>query len=287
MHLLGKILAVLVVIGAGANVVFMAKLLEKRTGWIKVVENKKASYLKDKDEPAKLRAELEAAYRDYHRVNSSWGKVHSGVTVQQGGVGVIVNGAGTAEGVRQGQVLHFFQPDGKQGSVYVGPFRVENVADGQFGASFAWIVRKADMDTLRFGADWRVRENVPTADTDNFVAMQHAMLLKDVELKDAVKLLDFAQNRDRKIAEDQLQFRINELHGDPANADKKGILPDYLVDGLVTSIENAEEARNVTLSDVEALRQKLQDVYDEIAAVKTKNDQLIQTPLGANAVSGK
>lgn len=278
MHILGIILAFLTAGGAIGTVVLAPKALQVRTSWIKSVATKREAYLKLKDEPAKLRDELKRHQLEYHRVNYDWGKVFSNVNVQQGGVGVMVQGVGVAEGVRQGQVLHLFQPDGNQGTSYLGPVRVENVADGQFAASATWIVRPQDAATYKFGQPgFRIRENVPAADLENFVKMQHAMSLKDVDLKDAKKWLDYAQNRDRKTAEDQLQFRINELHGDPGQADKKGLLPDYLVDGLVIAIENAEESRNVTLEEVHELRQKLQDVYDEIVEVQNTNSELIQT----------
>lgn len=285
MHILGIILAFLAVIGSGVTVYLSSYALKVRTSWIKNVEKKKDAYLKIKDEPAKLRAELKKHQLEYHRVNYDWGKVFNNVAVNQGGVGVMVQGVGTAEGVRQGQVLHLFQPDGNQGTSYLGPVRVENVADGQFAASATWVVRPQDAASFRFGQGFRIRENVPTADLENFVKMQHSMSLKDVDLKDAKKWLDYAQNRDRKTAEDQLQFRINELHGDPAQADKKGLLPDYLVDGLVIAIENAEETRNVTLEEVHELRQKLQDVYDEIVEVQKKNEDLIQALPGSAPAS--
>ncbi len=282
MHILGIILAFLTAGGALGTVMLTTKTLQVRTSWTKSIEKKRDAYLKIKDEPVKLRAELTKHQLEYHRVTYNWGKFYNNLEVQPGGVGVMVRGAGVADGLRQGQIVHLFRPDDNQASSYVGPFRVENVADGQFAASPTWTVRPTDAATFRLGQPgFRVREMVPAADLENFVKMQHSMSLKDVELKDAKKWLDFAQNRDRKTAEDQLQFRINELHGDPAQADKKGVLPDYLVDGFVIAIENAEESRNVTLEEVHELRQKLQDIYDEIVEIQKKNEELILTLPGA------
>lgn len=281
MHILGNVLAGFAMVGSIGAIFLVPKVHQVRNEWMKRVETRKAEYLKVAGEPAKLKQELWDLEREYSLVNYDWGPVWSGnlqvqvVSAVPGSVTLALNGIGAAEGIRQDQVLQVFQPD-KGGSRYVGPFRVTGVQDGLARVVSTWPAREPDYRTWKFDDGARVRTAVPVSAAQNFVRMQHEMSLKDVVLRDAKTRLDQAETKDRDYAKDQLQFRIDELHGDLGLQGKKGSLPNYLIDGLVSAIEEAEENRNVTLEEVDDLRQSLQDVYDEVQTLRTRNAKLIE-----------
>ena len=62
----------------------------------------------------------------------------------------------------------------------------------------------------------------------------------------------------------------------PSSMPSRPARANYLIDGLVSAIEEAEESRNVTLEEVDDLRQSLQDVYDEVQLLRTRNTKLIE-----------
>lgn len=279
MHILGNILAGFAMVGSIGAIFLVPKVHQVRNEWMKRVETRKAEYLKVAAEPAKLKQELWELEREYSLVNYDWGPVWSGnvqVRVNAAtGVGS-VTGIGAADGIRQDQILHLFQPKGVDGSSYVGPFRVLRVQDGSTDITASWPVRAVDAASWNFDAGARVRTAVPVSAAQNFIRMQHDMSLKDIGLRDAKARLLQAETKDRDYAKDQLQFRIDELHGDLGLQGKKGFLPNYLIDGLVSAIEDAEERRNVTLEEVDDLRQSLQDVYDEVQTLRARNEKLIE-----------
>lgn len=283
MHILGNILAGFAMVGSIGAVFLVPKVYQVRNEWMKRVEARKTDYLKVASEPAKLKQELWDLERDYSLVNFDWGPYwdpdrtpNLQVQINPGTSIGSVNGIGTTDGIRQNQVLHLFQPNGQGGSKYVGPFRVTAVQDDRVAVAATWPVRKEDRDTWQLDGGARVRSAVPVSAALNFIRMQHDMSLKDVGLRDAKERLKQAETKDRDFAKDQLQFRIDELHGDLGLQGKKGFLPNFLIDGLVSAIEDAEEGRNVTLEEVDDLRQSLQDVYDEVQSLQKRNAKLLE-----------
>ncbi len=280
MHILGQILAFLCICGAIGATVLTSQVLQVRNEWMKRVEAKKTAYDKVVPELPKLRQQLLDLEREYHRINYDWGPVWTNLQAGPGAGGpgsIALGGIDATSGVKQDQVIQLFQPDGKGGTSYVGPFKVTVLADGRTGVQANWLVRASEPATWQFGQGWRARAQVPASDSQNFTRYQNELLVRDIDMLHAGRNRDLALNVDRKYAQDHLEFRISELHGDLALADKKGELPDYLVDGLVQAIEDREEVRNLEILKVDDLRHELKKVYDEVKALQLKNEELMKS----------
>lgn len=290
MHILGQILAGLCIIGAFTAAYLTTQVLQVRNEWMKRVETKKVAYEKLVPELPKLRQQLTDLQREYHRVNYDWGPVWSNLQAGPGAGGpgsIALAGIDATSGIKQEQIINLFQPDGKGGTSFVGPFKVTVLADGRTGLQANWLVRATEPATWQFGQGWRARIQVPASDSQNFIRYQNELLLRDIDLQHATRNRDLALNVDRKYAQDHLEFRISELHGDLALADKKGELPNYLVDGLVKAIEDQEEARNAEILQVDDLRHELKKVYDEVKALQLRNEALMKSLPGGNLPASK
>ena len=61
-------------------------------------------------------------------------------------------------------------------------------------------------------------------------------------------------------------------------------LPRYRIDGLVKAISDADEKRNATLEEVDALRHQLKKVYDDVVALQEQNRRIAAELPGADDV---
>lgn len=290
MHLLGKILAGLFIFIAMGATFMTAKVLQVRNEWMKRVETSKTNYQKELPRAPLLRQQLSDLERQENRLVYDWGKTWENLQAGAGAAGagsIILAGIDATTGVKQDQVIQLFQPDGKGGTTYVGPFKVTVLGQGQIGLQANWLFRNGEPTTWQFGAGWRARAQVPASDSQNFIRYQYELLQRDIDMAQATRDRDGALNVDRKYAQDHLDFRISELHGDLALADKKGELPDYLVDGLVQAIEDREEVRNAETLKVDELRHELKKVYDEVKALQLRNEALMKSLPGGQVPVSK
>lgn len=288
MHIVGRILLGLCILLAGTAAYFSAELLSRRNTWMKTVEAKRKAYEEAVPKLPKVKAKLWELQREEHRLVFDQGQVWTDLQATAGQTGpgsVVLAGIDATTGQKPEQVLHLFQPlplaDGQIGTRYVGPFRVKIQADGRTGLSPDWIVSQTDLASWQLGPGWRARTQINASDTANFIRNQVELLLQDTYLLNVTKDRDLAQTTDRKFAEDHLAYRINELHGDLALMDKKGQLPNYLVDGLVQAIEDQEEIRNAEVLAVDELRHRLKGIFDDVKRLQERNAKLVGTLPGA------
>lgn len=287
MHTLGKVLSGFVMIMAFVAVFFTTKVLAIRTSWMSNVEAKAAAYEASVPKVELARQQLLEAESRFKQVLHGWAPL-LGANVQvapnPGTPGQII--LGMSVGLRQpdgnlpAQVVHVFSPTGAAGeSIYVGPFRVVQVGNGQSSAEAAWPLRDSDK------ANWpqpfqlgqcRVYGSTPSSGPENVLAYSQLMIKRDELLAATTQLRD-VRNQEVQVANEHLEYRNNELHGDPALEGDKGLLPDYLIDGLVSAIEAADETRNMTATEVDKLRHRLKLAHDEVQELTKKNRELVKS----------
>ena len=293
MHILGKILAFFTVaLGIGA-IVLTTRTLQVRNEWMKSVTTKRAAYEETIPELARVKQELIDKRTQYELLVQLWAPmIGANVAITPNGQdGIILNGVGPASGIRQNQIIHVFSPDAAGGSNYIGPFKVNLVQAGRSGAVAAWPLRGFERAnwarTFIFGNQCRVYGAVPTNAPETLLRYSQLLLSKD-ELLAAKSTLRDVRANEVQVANEHLTFRTNELHGDPSLQGDRGVLPDHMIDGLVTAIENLDEERNLTATEVDELRHRLKLLHDEVKHLQDRNRQLVNTlpapstPVAAN-----
>jgi len=283
MHVLGKILLGLTLILAGVATWATANTLKVRNEWMKSITTKREAYEKTIPDVAKAENELFATRSEYDLLMQMWAPmIGSDVTIQpnaaNGEYGIILNGIGPATGIRTGQIIHVFGAGEPDGTNYVGPFKVNVVDPGRSGAVAAWPLRQSETANWNreflFGDKCRVYGSVPANAPENLMRYAQVLLAKD-ELLAAKSDLRDARAKEVEIANEHLNYRDIELHGDPSLAGDRGLLPDHMIDGQVKAIEALDERRNLTVLEVDKIRHRLKLMHDEVQALRDRNRQLV------------
>ena len=283
MHILGKILLGLTLILAGVATWATANTLKVRNEWMKSITTKREAYEKSIPDVARTENELFATRSEYDLLMQMWAPmICFDVTIQpnasNGEYGIILNGIGPATGIRTGQIIHVFGAGEPAGSNYVGPFKVNVVDAGRSAAVAAWPLRQSETanwnQEFLFGSQCRVYGSVPANAPKNLLRYAQVLLAKD-ELMAAKSDHRDVQTKAVEIANEHLNYRDIELHGDPSLAGDRGLLPDHMIDGQVKAIEALDEQRNQTELDVDQIRHKLKLMYDEVQTLRDRNRQLV------------
>lgn len=213
--------------------------------------------------------------------------------------GVAISGLGPVSGIRTGEVIHLFSPGSDaESTYYLGPFKVTQVipTPPTITAEATWGIRNLDKADdpdfpgqtvwespvkYRWGNGWRVRTALPSSEPVNVMHYSQLLLKKDEQLE-ATKVYRTTTEEQKLVADTQLKYRENELHGD-VNLEQRN-LPRHRIDGLVKAISEADEKRNATLEEVDALRHQLKKVYDEVIALKNQNGRIAAELPGADEV---
>ena len=200
--------------------------------------------------------------------------------------GIVLNGVGEASGIRMDQIVHVFGPSQDGGSNYVGPFKVTLVDPGRSAAVAAWPLRAIETAnwnrTFIFGNECRVYGSVPTNAPENLLRYAQVLLAKDELLAAKTDLRD-TRAKEVDIANEHLNYRDIELHGDVSLAGDRGVLPDHMIDGQVKAMEVLDEKRNITELEVADIRQRLKLMSDEALAIRDRNRQLVASLPGNEA----
>lgn len=312
MHILGKILSVFVIGGAIASVILASRALQVRKEWLAKVETEQTAYeatIVPLETAKKRVGDLQherrvAAFQWYPYWTEN-------LTVQPNVVqvdpadratwkfGIAISGLGAVSGIQVGEVIHMFSPgDNSESTFYLGPFKVTAVipTPPTITAEATWGVRSLDKAAdpqfpgqtvwesptkYKWGNGWRVRTALPNSEPINVVHYSQLLLKKDEQLA-ATQVYKLTTEEQKVVADAQLKYRENELHGD-VNLEQRN-LPRYRIDGLVKAIADADEQRNVTLQEVDALRHRLKKVYDEIVALQEQNRRIAAELPGAAEV---
>lgn len=284
MHILGKILLGLTLILAGVATWATANTLKVRNEWLKSITTRGEAYEKTIPEVSRTENELFATRTEYDLLMQMWAPmIGADVTIQpnespDGDYGIVLNGIGPATGIRTGQIIHVFGASQQGGSNYVGPFKVNVVDAGRSSAVAAWPLRQSETanwnSAFLYGSKCRVYGSVPANAPENLLRYAQVLLGKD-ELLAAKGDLRDARAKEVEIANEHLNYRDIELHGNPLLAGDRGLLPDHMIDGQVKAIEALDEQRNLTVLEVDEIRHRLKLMYDEVQALRERNRQLV------------
>lgn len=312
MHILGKILSVFVIGGAIASVILASRALQVRKEWAEQVENEQQAYQETIEPLDKAKRTVLGLQHERNVAAYQWHPYFTeGIVVQPNVVktdpadrakwkfGVAISGLGPVSGIRTGEVIHLFSPGADATSThYLGPFKVTQVipTPPTITAETTWGVRERDRAddpdfpgqtawenpiTNRWGNGWRVRTALPNEEPINVMHYSQLLLKKDEQLA-ATKVYKTTTEEQKVVADTQLKYRENELHGD-VNLEPRN-LPRYRIDGLVKAISDADEKRNATLEEVDALRHRLKKVYDDVVALQEQNRRIAAELPGADDV---
>ena len=283
MHILGKILLGLTLILAGAATWATTKTLQVRNEWMKSITTRREAYKKTIPEVSRTENELFATRTEYDLLMQMWAPmIGADVTIQpnasNGDYGIILNGIAPATGIRTGQTIHVFGASQQGGSSYVGPFKVNVVDPGRSSAIAAWPLRQSETanwnSAFLYGSKCRVYGSVPANAPENLLRYAQVLLSKD-ELLAAKGDLRDARAKEVEIANEHLNYRDIELHGDPFLKGDRGVLPPHMIDGQVKAIETLDEERNLTVLEVDKIRHRLKLMYDKVQALRERNRQLV------------
>lgn len=280
MHILGKILLGLTLILAGVAIWSTSRTLQVRNEWMKSVDGKRKAYEDSVPKVGEAEQALFATRSQYDLLMQMWAPMigQNVAIVPNGNDGIVLNGIGPATGIRQDQIIHVFGAAQDGGTNYVGPFKVTVVEPGRSAAVAAWPLRNSETSNWNqaflFGNQCRVYGSVPTNAPETLLRYSQVLLAKDELLAAKTDLRD-TRAREVDIANEHLNYRDIELHGDPTLEGDRGVLPDHMIDGQVKAIEILDEKRNVTVLEVDEIRHNLKLMYDEVQSLRDRNRQLV------------
>ncbi len=289
MHILGKILAFLVVIAAIVASIFTSKLVMVRNSWTAKSVTSKNKFSTNLPEIEKLQAKIDSLKSELFRSEELWGIPWNGVetNIKNAAEGTLIVNIGTSNGVRQNLALHGFEIAADGSSIYRGSFSPTEVGDANATLKPNWRATAEDVSKWQ-GGNWRWRNALPSGYQDNFDRQLLAILKLEETLADRRRTL-IGQKELLEQANDGLKMREAELVGGDVLEKSPSVEPEFR-DGLVSAIEQSEEERNKTLQKVDELRRKVRNVQAEIERLQTENKELVQRlpePGPRNAVTQK
>lgn len=271
----GIVLSILVLICGGIGMMFASKLIMIRNSWSQKITKANESLVAKRKEAADLERQVVVAKTNLNTAVFDWERYWNGVGTERGRQpGVVVVGLGTAQGLLKGSVVHLFQPsaDGA-GTNYVGPFKVPDPEETRAALTPAWRLREGEDANWRYGANWRIRANVPRQHKTKFSDLEAMLVKKDELFIDQQRNLTIQQEA-KKSAEEHLSLRQKELIGDPELAAKNENLERFIVEGYQKAVAELEVARDEVQSIVDELRRQVKRTRDNINQLTDKNGKL-------------
>jgi hypothetical protein len=288
MHIFGKILLGLVIVGGAASVAFTAQMITVRNSWTQKNDGLRKSNIENATTIASKEAEIAKLRNELKTVLLNWGTPITGFNVNQANAASVSLPIGMRDGIVGGQnrqpagenpFLQAFRAaaDGSEAYVWVGPFRVQSVTDTNSELVPTWTVRPQEADPWNAqNQRWRVWQRVPGGRITRFTDLQLELVAADQSLN---AKNDYLTDQQRLLvdANTQNQKRLQELLG-PAEAGER---PDKLVGlefthGLLAAISSEEEDRNSLQADIDRLRRELKTAYATLQGTSDDNTQLIK-----------
>lgn len=274
-------LVLLVMLLALAATPLASRLVQVRGSWQKKTAEAKVKVLelrKKADEAEKAAANSKG---ELQRVIHGWEKYWPPAQAVAGGQpGVLIVGLGTNQGftAAAAPTVYAFQPtaDGA-GMSFVGAFKFSQVQEAQAALTPIWRLRPDEDKTWRYGPNWRFRSNIPLPNRTRFSDYDRTMTVKDELFANQKRNLKYQEEAKAK-AEEHLELRLKELHGDPARANKN--LDKYLIDGLHKAVSDLELERNLVQGEVDDLRRQIKRTGDEIDRLTKDNERLASEAAG-------
>lgn len=278
MHTLGKVFTWLTVALAIGAIVLSLRLLDVRNSWTQQVETVDNDHTSLKEENQQLAADIAEQRRrlrnlrsELHRTVLIWGRFwNAEARPLDAGEGRLRAAVGTNQGLRPpGEetvtTLHAFRPTADGNYVYVGEFEATTVRENESRLDATWRIRPGEAQNWQ-GGTWRFREAIPPGYQTRFVDLRTELTVAD-ELFAAKQ--DYLQAQEELIrsANEHLQYRRQELIGDPNDPEDKG---------LNGEISDEEDARNQALAEVDQLRHNREDALQRIDELIGANRRLAE-----------
>jgi hypothetical protein len=288
MHIFGKILLFMVIIGAATATAFTARMFDVRNSWMKAAEDLKQNNDENAIEIAKQEAELSSLRRELRLLSLKWGASIPDIAVADGASAQSITlRIGTSSGVASGQsrqppgenpMLYVFRPaDDGNGMVWVGPFTAQTVRDRETDIVPTWTVRAGEAQPWSSNqTGWRVWHRLPAGAVTGFGKRQQALIDADERLANRNNSLKI-QNGLLDGAKKQNGIRREELLG-PANppALTADLTDMEYTHGLSVAIAAEEEARNKSQAEIDRLRREVKIAFEILEENEKKNRELIK-----------
>ena len=277
-------LAILVVLLAVGGMALSSKLTLVRSSWQKKTADGKAKVIELRKTAIEKQKLVDAARSDLQETIHGWDRYWIAPQVTKGArPGVINVMLGTTQGLQKNSVVFVFQPSADGGGTsFVGPFKVSESQEAQAALAPNWRLTAEETEqwdkAWRFGANWRVRTNIPRQHKTKFSDFEMMMLRKDELLATQQKHLDRQQKAKTK-AEEHLSLRVKELNGDPDQTNQS--LDKFLIQGYHKAVADLELDRNAVEASVDALRREIKRTRDEIERLTLENTQLVDKDSGS------
>lgn len=278
MHISGKVFGILVILLGLGSVYLSAKALGIRQAWMEKAQKNEEDLRKKQQLAVEARAERDKKRAEYVRAIVGWDRYYEGPNVQAGidqDGGVLVDGVGTANGVRQEDVIYVFIPGQDPAtSTFLGAFKVTEAAEARVRGRPHWRVRPGDLAPTNQKFLARVRTLVPARFQAELASLdQHLLVLEQSYTNAAADKEFLAQLQERTDL--LITDRAKELNGDPDLADRE--IPEVNKLGLLASIAKEEEIRNAALLEGDQLLRRLLKTRQTLDQVLESNRELTRT----------
>ncbi len=285
MHISGKILAGFVLLLGAVAIWLSGKTLGIRQSYMELAQKNKQEFLQKEQQLAEALAERDRKRAEYVRAIAGWERVYEGPNVSAGvdpsGI-VVINGVGTGNGVKVGDVLYLFALGQEAGSSqYVGSIQVADAADGRVSGRPYTRIRPGEINPTNEAFPARVRKLVPTRFQDEMSSLDQRLLLLEQSLanagQDATFLKDLQERTDMLIDD-----RMKEINGNPALENSR--VPEVNKTGLLAAIVKEEDLRNTALQQGDDLLRRLLRTRQKTDELLQENRQLTKSlPAGVSA----
>ncbi|MSR59325.1 MAG: hypothetical protein EXS05_17060 [Planctomycetaceae bacterium] len=277
MHISGKILAWLVVIGGMAAIFLSAQALAIRNGWMTQAQKNEAAFVANQQQIQIKTRELEAKRVELARTMLGWDRFWplAQATIRQGELTL----TGAISGIQVGQTIYVFAFGETGDSKFLGEFKVTKAADQAAAARPNWFLRVGDLTEGVYQV--RVRTAIPNQFQTRLGEIDQHLLAADLVVSNnEIELARQGQligQTDKLIA-----GRLSEINGAPDLEGKN--LPDVNIKGLIAAMSDEEQARNVALLQADRLQRALKLAREQFQETVKANAELTKALPQPNSI---
>ncbi len=290
MHTLGKVfLWINLLLLVPAAVLLSAKLINVRNYWMQQVGDKEKQIEANEATIATKSAQLDQLQAELTRQRLAWDTMFAAPNSRADAEGVATIGLGPDQGfgiVADGApapIVHVFVPTDQAGqqSRYLGPFQIVSARGSQSQLQPMFRVVGNPAQDWPAGS-WRVWQVVPSQAPSRVVALTSEIVatLEAVASREATLAL---QQKAVQQAQAHLESRQRELLGNPQAPKVEGV-PE-ISEGLVAALHDAQAARNADLAELDRLRRKVDQAYEQLTELVAQNGRLLEQPAAGPALS--
>lgn len=275
MHTLGKVLMAFVIIGALAGTYLAARLLDTRAKWMAQIEQKAVQYEENLARVADARRRAIERENEVNRLlfaNSRYWTAPNSVPAQGTtislGIGSNQELARTAVVNQQTPYAHLFYVDDAGVSKYLGHFMLDPIQPDETGAILNREPYPGETQGWQAGT-YRVRMAIPAPYGEEFTALwsQYGTVTQSLESE-----LGMLRRQQEALVSTNTQYdeRMQELQGHNDAPEDADVVERV---GLVEAMQMAEFARDVTLEQLDVLRQEYSAKWYQLQAILDGNQQ--------------